>query len=210
MAGLTKEQFEEIENHAKALEKAAKLAGLPGQGSSPTKWVQHLGKIKAALANLEEAIPYADGLSVSDFIDEFGAGIVDAQSELDKRSKDYLNQLKNQDEISAGLPSLFRIPKATAELSFSLEYEKSRGFNVFVFGKKDTRTERQQQRIKFDIVAAPPPAELLEALSPGEAEITWVLNPLDRSHVEGVLENALDRASNTERGRMLDRLKSNF
>ena len=201
-------KIRKISDLAETLKK--ETASVPAKSASPKAWANYIDGIKAALAKLEEEVPFKEGLRIGSFIEQFGEGVVNAQEQLDRRSKAYLNKLQSSDEISVGLPSLYRIPKATAELSFSMEYEKESGFNLFVFGKKDTRSERLQQKITFDIVAAPPPSELLDALSLGEVDVAWILNILDRKKVLGIVDQNFDAESNASKKDQITELKNNF
>lgn len=208
MASISDKQIRKIDSLANALGKAA--ASLPGKSASRTTWETYTDGIKSALAKLEDELPFKEGLSIGSFIEQFGEGVVNAQEELDKKSKAYLSKLQSRDEINVALPSLYRIPKASAELSFSMEYEKERGFNLFVYGKKDTRTERQQQKISFDIVAAPPPAELMDALSLGEIDIAWILNIIERTQILAIVEQHHVAESNALKKEQIAILKNNF
>ena len=208
MASISNSQIRKIKELANSLQAAA--VSVPGKSASRTTWETYVDGIKSTLAKLEDAVPFKEGISIGSFIEQFGEGVVNAQEELDRRSKTYLSKLQNADEATAALPSLYRIPKATAELSFSMEYEKERGFNLFVFGKKDARTERQQQKISFDIVAAPPPVELLEALSVAEMDAAWVLNILEREQIlESISQNLASETDAVKIGN-IKALKNNF
>ncbi len=77
-----------------------------------------------------------------------------AQRNLDDQSADYLKTVAAQPHA---LPSIFRIPKVSAELRFALDTKQNKGFNLIFFNDQQSAEQLNQQTIQFDIVAAPPP-----------------------------------------------------
>ena len=117
-------------------------------------------------------------MKISDFFEDIGAGVVAAQEHLDNQTRAYL---ENRSDLS--VPSLFRIPKASAEIHFSIEEQTSKGFNVMVFKSSDSRQQQQQHKVSFDIVAVPPPPELLQQLGTPKAREVFVLGPRERQEI---------------------------
>lgn len=93
------------------------------------------------------------------FFEEVGRGMVDAQRALDAQAADYNNGSPLQ-------PSMFRIPKASADLKFSVSSLTSTSMNVFFASSKEEEERRQKHSISFDIVAAPPPADYQNLMGP--------------------------------------------
>lgn len=94
--------------------------------------------------------------SFPEFFKEVGVGLVEAQKRMDDASRQYLAGVSGQRFLQ---PSIFRIPKLTAQMRFALEKKKSEGFALF-FNREDTQSH--QQSVEFEVVSAPPP-------SPGHA-----------------------------------------
>lgn len=97
-------------------------------------------------------------------MDQFFQGVanslIKAQTELDSRSADYIKATSGSPFL---LPSVFRIPKVTAQLKFAVEKADERGVNFVIFKNQTTAQTTNEQSIQFDIVSAPPPPELLRA-----------------------------------------------
>lgn len=107
-----------------------------------------------------------NAIRLSTFFAEVGRGLVDAQRELDSESRRYLEETRNSQGF--GLPSVFRVPKVSAEFQMALENKDEKGFNVIVFSKDETERRAMQQKVSFDIVSIPPTPELLQGLAERE------------------------------------------
>lgn len=110
--------------------------------------------------------PSPNAIQLSTFFAEVGRGLVDAQRELDSESRRYLEETRNSQGF--GLPSVFRVPKVSAEFQMALENKDEKGFNVIVFSKEDSERRAMQQKVSFDIVSIPPTPELLQGLAERE------------------------------------------
>jgi hypothetical protein len=93
-------------------------------------------------------------LDIGDFFGKVSAGVVQAQRNLDDQSADYLKTIAAQPNA---LPSIFRIPKVSAELKFALDTTNDKGLNLIFFKDQQRAEQLNQQTIQFDIVSAPPP-----------------------------------------------------
>ncbi|QPJ66310.1 MAG: hypothetical protein G3M78_13270 [Candidatus Nitrohelix vancouverensis] len=92
------------------------------------------------------------------FLADIGKSMVETQRMMDYVSREY--NLENQDKDYV-FPTVFRIPKLTAELKVALDNESSGKLNVIVASKKTTSKELNEQSIQFEIIAAPLPPEAL-------------------------------------------------
>lgn len=92
------------------------------------------------------------------FLADIGKSMVETQRMMDHVSREYI--LENQDKNYV-FPTVFRIPKLTAELKIALDTESSGKMNVIVASKKTTSKELNEQTIQFEIIAAPLPPEAL-------------------------------------------------
>lgn len=134
-----------------------------------------------AVAELERRVPGAE-MSIDDFFREIGDGMVAAQQSLDRRSREYLEAGPEH-----AIPSVYRIPKVQAELSFALESTAKSGFNVLLFGSSKQEQERQQQKISFEIVAAPPPPEVAAQVAGASIGTVVVTNVYQRERLRAGL-----------------------
>lgn|GEM_PF-5143545 len=96
----------------------------------------------------------------AEFFEAVGQGLVTAQSKMDEASREYLKSVAASPYL---LPSVYRIPKLTAQMKFALTKEKEKGFNVFFFGNESKAQTMHQQSVEFEIVSAPPPAPGFDA-----------------------------------------------
>lgn len=115
---------------------------------------------------------------IESFFESVGKGVISAQRSLDDRSEEYLASLP-----SHALPSVFRIPKATAEIHFAMTKSQQKGFNVLVYGTKEGRELTQQNRVAFDIVSTPPPGEALTNLTLFPLSSRVVSNPAELDEI---------------------------
>ena len=155
----------------KAVETLVKLGNAPDAEAALTQ----LKAVRAALADLEQAIPGArTGLDA--FFNEVSEGMLEAQRRLDRESETYNAGLANR----PGLPTLFRIPKATAEFQFGMESSSKKGFNVLLLSGKQSTTEEVRHKVSFDVVAVPPPADMLGKVELGRPLLKdWLKERLD-------------------------------
>ena len=140
----------------------------------------------------------------SDFLVQVGSALKDAQHALDT---DLARQVVNDPRAVA-----YRIPKLSAEISFGVEIKDSKGFNILIASKEEEQRKSLQQKVSFDVVAAPLPPELAERAAlaqfiaarlpqlPGGAIKTWT--PILPSALfyplkSGVLAIALDGTPQT-------------
>jgi hypothetical protein len=155
-----------------------------------------LNDAKDALIKLEKMTPgAATPMQLENFFQMVGEGVVAAQHKLDEQSQQYLNTRPDFSQ-----PSVFRIPKVGAEIQFAMESTQTKGFNVFVYGSQDTRQESQQHKVSFDIIAAPPPPDLMQQLETNGIQFgqVFVANIDDREKIRKMLlESVSDLGSVT-------------
>jgi hypothetical protein len=155
--------------------------------------IERFQEILRSVDNLNRATPWAD-LDISDFFREVGAGMIAAQEELDERT---LQGLAEGRSPAGG--SVYRIPKVSAEIQFALRSKKGKKFNIVLFGEETEQKEERQHRVSFDIVAAPPPPDLLAHMESLDIDRVFVTDPDDREVVrQRLLAFHKDKAERTE------------
>jgi hypothetical protein len=78
------------------------------------------------------------------------------------------------------LPTVFRIPKITAEIKFALEKSKEKEVDLIFYSEREKATSMHQQSVKFEIVAVPAPTELVEKLRSLSPQLELILSPRTR------------------------------
>jgi hypothetical protein len=161
-----------------------------------------LNLVQSAINNVKKLVdmPVPEDLTVdiqpgdatpfSDFLSEIGHSVVKSQQELDQRSVEYLSSIKDRPYIP---PTLFRIPKISAELKVALEDEKSTGLRVLLYSQQEKMSRLNQQSLKFEIAAVPPSADLLKALENSTPRIHFVFDRLEREKVFSALQGLEDK-----------------
>jgi len=113
-------------------------------------YVQNRMKTRGVKPPLTEGKP----VEFSDFFSSVGRSLVEAQKALDGHSETYLERIRGRPHI---LPSVFRIPKLSAEIKFALKEVKAEKINLIFYSTKDEAEKQHQQSVQFDIVSVPPP-----------------------------------------------------
>ena len=119
-------------------------------------------------------------LGFSQFLSNIGTAMLDTQRELDAQSLTYLQENSQNRHV---LPSIFRLPKLSAEMKFALEKQDERTVNLVFFKNQTMAKEMHQQSIKFDLVSAPPPPDAMAAIQTPVPEVTLVLRAAERKQV---------------------------
>ena len=89
--------------------------------------------------------------SISAFLQTVGEAVITAQGELDKS----LAAPENANASAA-----YRIPKLSAEIAFEVEKVNEEGVSILLASRSSSERESLRQKVCFDIVATPLPAEL--------------------------------------------------
>ncbi|MBK7849436.1 MAG: hypothetical protein IPJ73_21650 [Zoogloea sp.] len=89
--------------------------------------------------------------TISAFLQSVGKAVIEAQGELDK-------SLTAPDNTNAS--AAYRIPKLSAEIAFEVEKADESGVNILLASRSSSERESLKQKVCFDIVAVPLPAEL--------------------------------------------------
>jgi hypothetical protein len=111
----------------------------------------------------------------ADFFLKVGKGLVDAQRKMDSESLVYLQEVSSQPHV---LPTIFRIPKLSANVKFALTQEQDKSVGI-IFYKDETKAQTlNQQSVEFDIVSVPAPAQLSSPLS-----VTLILSKTQRQEI---------------------------
>jgi hypothetical protein len=134
--------------------------------------------------------------SFSSFIQSVGTSLSRAQDSLDSQARESFRASAAAD--GPLLPTLYRIPKLSAEVKFAFEKTKDRGLDLLFFSKKEQASEEHQQSIAFEIVATPPPPELLERLQRGIPSLQLVLAPSVREEVVEAIQRFRDLRAKLE------------
>jgi hypothetical protein len=142
--------------------------------------------IKAAFDAFEEArervaaaLPWRESATIADFFRAIGTSVVDAQKKLDAASEEYARAslrlgsgggegaLTGEGGEAGGAPpiaTMFRIPRVSAELKFSVEKVQSKSLNVVLYSNRQDIKELHQQSVQVEVVAVPVPANYLNDL----------------------------------------------
>lgn len=124
--------------------------------------------------------PKSHETTFADFLSDIGESVIKSQEQLDQRSIQYLQSIQDRPYIP---PTLFRIPKITAELKVALEEKKGMGLNVLLFSRKREMSELNQQSINFEIAAVPPSPELLHILQDQVPRIDFLFDQMKRQAI---------------------------
>ena len=131
-----------------------------------------LARFESALDALAEVIDADQDTEFSEFMGEIGSSVVQAQRTMDDQSRQYVSDARSDGVIP---PSIFRIPKVTAEMRFELSH---RGLLVKAFKGSKKSEETLEQSMKLEVQAVPAPPELLKAIQGvASPEIDFVLEP---------------------------------
>jgi hypothetical protein len=118
-------------------------------------------QIKAAQGDLVQALggtPPATANGVPSSFDQFFSAVAssfaNAQENLDRKTKEYLASIQNQQEFP---PTAFRIAKVSADMKFAVESVDEESVGVIFFKDTSSSDVQNQQEVHFEIVAAPTP-----------------------------------------------------
>ena len=123
------------------------------------------------------------GTDLSEFFDGVASALVQAQRGLDQRSRDYL-------EGDPFIPTTYRIPKVSAELSFAVHNLRRRRVNAILFGKEHRDAREREQRVKLDILAAPLDPTQASALHARRQQTFIAVLPPERERVRKAIAAA--------------------
>lgn len=151
-----------VQNATRVLARMRELAPDLGHEDTPPPADAPQGG-EAAERSHEKSASKTDRMSLEDFFANVGSGVIEAQKRLDRESERYLDDLHKQSGLA--LPSMFRVPKVSAEFQFAVEKDATLGFNVIIASNSETQRREMQQKIAFDIVSVPAPPELLDGLA---------------------------------------------
>lgn len=121
----------------------------------------------------------------SEFFSSLGESVVEAQKSLDDRSNEYLESVQGQMHV---LPTVFRIPKISAEIKFALEKSESTEFDLIFYSQREQATSMHQQSVNFEIAAVPPPPELVEKIIGLTPRLDLILSSRTRSVIFEAVE----------------------
>ena len=147
-----------IQRSLEALSSAINL-WVGAQGQAVTASIAASADADVPGAEVEPAVQLAKGgetekrspTSISVFLQSVGKAVIEAQGELDK-------SLTAPDNTNAS--AAYRIPKLSAEIAFEVEKADESGVNILLASRSSSERESLKQKVCFDIVAVPLPAEL--------------------------------------------------
>lgn len=155
---------------------------------------------RRALAAVESGLPgAAQRMDVTSFFQGVGSGIIAAQRELDRESRAYLATVGPHAH-----PSVFRIPKVEAKFQFAAEKFSKQGFDVLVYASSSGKSEMQQHSVSFEIVSAPPPAEVLARLATLDVFSGLAVSRAVRDWIRGRLARIRDPNLDPDRTERID------
>lgn len=137
----------------------------PGSGADDSVARKWFLQLRDDLSEMLQRIPTeAQQASLENFFDDVSESLVSAQQTLDEKSRLYIREAENNSHVQ---PSVFRIPKASAKFQFAMEKGAKKGFNLFIFSSETSESTRMQHSVSFDVVASPPPVDLLSRQQQG-------------------------------------------
>lgn len=123
-------------------------------------------------------------MELGKFMREMGESLVTAQHDLDERSRRDIRDSENP------IPTFYRIPKLSAEVRFAFDADEEEGLNVFFYKRINTAKVAHQQAVQFEVVAVPPPPEMLAELRAGAPRLALVLDDYRRQELFREVERA--------------------
>ncbi|MEM7355670.1 MAG: hypothetical protein AAF657_32950 [Acidobacteriota bacterium] len=130
-------------------------------------------------------------IDLGQFMTDVGQSVIGAQGLLDQQAKQAMRS------GSQDMPTLYRIPKLSAEVRFAVENVENKGVNILFYKNVNTAQQEHQQSVQFDLVAVPPPPELLAELRSAAPSLQLVLDPTIRSSLFAAVEEAAAPAGPT-------------
>lgn len=183
---LPKGENDEIRDENSLREAAGKVKDPPseeflrliGQGALVSGGAASVtGQLPAVALRAE---PEPERIQLQNFLKQMSTAVVDAQSMLDAKSAEYLAATAGKPHI---LPSVFRVPKLTAQMKFALEVEQGKQVNLLFYKRDEKTTSRNEQGIDFDVVSVPAPPGATDALGLFGPRLDLLLDPLERERV---------------------------
>jgi hypothetical protein len=154
----------------------------PGTGSQAQKGIERNLKI------VREYLEDKGSSNFQDFFQSLGEGIRVAQDSLDAQSEDYMRR-----RPAFAPETMFRIPKVSANLRLGIERKAGKAFDFVVIERTEESSNIVEQEISFDIIAAPPPPNALEAMADLPLGRVVVSNLVDREAAKERLKKELER-----------------
>ncbi|HAB15914.1 MAG TPA: hypothetical protein PLX89_20720 [Verrucomicrobiota bacterium] len=153
-----RDKLEEAENKvAEALETLRFSVGTPSgsEGGNQTAPGTSQTPTTKSESGLEE--------SFGKFIESVGSSVAEAQKQLDQQARESFGKTSGAD--GPLLPTLYRIPKLTADVKFAFTKKGEEKLNLVFYSKAEEASTLHQQSISFEIAAIPLPPELQKQIS---------------------------------------------
>lgn len=156
-------------------------------------------KLRRLMSELERELD-EDVTGIDGFFETVGEGIIKAQKSLDARTIEYL-------ATRPAVPTAFRIPKTSAEIHFSATERSSGGFLAKIFTSDEETEKMTKHKVSFDVVATPPPPEVIQQMGPSWLGNVVVSDLLTRKRLKSVIIKLADDVSSKRK--RLERETSN-
>lgn len=173
-----------INEARKVLDK--KITSIADPEFNPDEIAEEFIKLQDTVMTLRDYLSLeGNRSSTGDFLEGMATSMIQAQKRLDEHNRTYLSQALADNDI---IPAQFRLPRLSAEVHFAIENVTTSGWNILIHSKETESRELNQQILKAELVAAPPPPDLLEKLRARLPGVALVLDPRERDRVREVLE----------------------
>jgi hypothetical protein len=133
-----------------------------------------------SLAVVPEAAIDATNIEFRNFLENMSQSMVQTQQLLDNESTRYLAATAGKAHIQ---PSVFRIPKLSAQMRFALEIQNGKTLNLVFYKQDEKTTSRNEQAIDFEVVTVPAPPGALQSVAKLAPRLDLVLDPFERQKV---------------------------
>ena len=140
---------------------------------------------------LREAVE-GNSIQLERFLERMSQSMVRAQHLLDAESGRYLAATADKRHI---LPSIFRMPKLSAQMRFALDVQNEESLNLVFYQRDEKTTSRNEQAIDFDIVTVPAPPDAREAVQRLAPRLELLLDPFERGRVMEAIRSTQPKES---------------
>ena len=177
-------EAKDFADKAKQLADDAKKANVPiGEIEESFKQLADQRKeVNSAMSALSALLDPTSGDGVSstfsEFLNEVGGAAVAAQSKLDEHNRAALAQGLANGGVPVGV---FQLPRLKGEIRFGFQEISKEKLGLVFYSRGTQQESRNEQSLQFEILAVPPPPEMVQSIRSLRPEIPIVLNPTERS-----------------------------
>ena len=201
-------QLDGLESAMAALRALLDLSAPAGAAAAPPA-ARAAAARDVAARDADDAPPRAGErreFDLAGFFSSVADSLVDAQRQLDAKSREYLEEQRRAAELDGFRPppSVFRIPKVTADLKFAMETQKSDRVGLVFFSRSDLAKTLHQQSMQLEVVAVPPTPEVAAQVASASPRAALLLDPQARERLFARLREA-ELAPTVKREPLLER-----